>query len=262
MKLALVGADGRMGRAVRKLLPIYSKINLVAAIENSNSPCLGNKVSLEEGVSTSVNFSDDLVMGVTAASMVVDFSTPATSDYLADVLLNNPRAAAICTTGLASKTLEKYAELSKSVPVLIASNTSLGIAVMQKLVSLGARLLGPNFDIEIVEAHHRNKKDAPSGTALSLADSLCQVRDFKVVVDRSNSGKVRSPNEIGISSLRGGDVVGEHKVCFSGDGEKIELSHVVSDRKIFARGILELITILHEKKADLYNPAKLFSHLT
>jgi 4-hydroxy-tetrahydrodipicolinate reductase len=256
-KLAIIGAGGRMGRAICRSLPDYPDFELVSAIEREGSEFIGMPVVIGENHISKVSYSSDLEEGMRGATVVVDFSSPESSEKLADTLLRYPRVVAVCTTGLSSETLSKYKNISAKSPVLIASNTSLGVAVQRELVGLATRLLGPKFDVEIVESHHRNKKDAPSGTALSLAESICAERDMVIVTNRAECSKIREKNELGISSVRGGDVVGEHTVYFLGNGERLEVTHRASDRSIFARGVLELITILHDQEPSFYNPAEL-----
>lgn len=246
-----------MGQSVCRLIAEYPNLELQAAIDKSGGDLIGKSVS-STFEHASLKYSDSIADGVKLADSVIDFSAPESTERLVEVLLDCPKPAAICTTGLSQKTLSKIRELGEKTPVLVASNTSLGVFAQRQLVSMATKILGEKFDIEIVESHHKNKKDAPSGTALTLAEDICRYRDLKVVTDRRELSLGRSKNELGISSVRGGDTVGEHTVYFIGNGERIEITHRAFSRDIFARGVLELITILHDQKNGVYNPAELF----
>ncbi len=253
-----------MGQSVCRLIPDYQDIALVAAIEKSGSELIGKKVIQRESAeeSSELRYSDAMLDAVRSGDIVIDFSSPESSSELANLLLEHPKPAAICTTGLLPETIAKLKQVSARVPILIASNTSLGVFAQRQLVSLAAKILGDKFEIEIVESHHRNKKDSPSGTALTLAEEICKHRDLKIVTDRAGSDSVRDRDELGISSVRGGDTIGEHTVYFIANGERLEITHRAFSRDIFARGVLELITILLDRNPGIYNPAELFCLLS
>jgi 4-hydroxy-tetrahydrodipicolinate reductase len=239
----------------------YPHLELHAAIDKPGGEIIGKSVGSDFD-QPSLKYSDSIEAGVRGVDSVIDFSIPESTERLVEVLLDSPKPTAICTTGLSQKTLSRIEELGQKTPVLVASNTSLGVFAQRRLVSMAAKILGEKFDIEIVESHHRNKKDAPSGTALTLAEDICRHRDLKVITERRELSLSRNKNQLGISSVRGGDTVGEHTVYFIAHGERLEITHRAFSRDIFARGVLELITILHDQKSGIYNPAELFCLLS
>ncbi len=257
ISVAVIGAGGKMGQSVCRLISEYPNLELQAAIDKPGEEIIGKSVS-SNFEQASLKYSDSIEAGVRSTDSVIDFSAPESTERLVEVLLDCPKPTAICTTGLSQKTLSRIRELGVKAPVLVASNTSLGVFAQRQLVSIATQILGDKFDIEIVESHHKNKKDSPSGTAMTLAEEICCHRDLKVITDRSKSASCRDKNELGISSIRGGDTIGEHTVYFIGNGERLEVTHRAFSRDIFARGVLELITILHDLKPSVYNPAELF----
>lgn len=217
LEVALSGARGRMGKAV------------AAAIEAS----LGTVV-----LAQALGRTDRLAPG---ADVVIDFSTPEGTATRARECAELGAPLVACATGLEATYEAALDEASKRIAVLAAANTSVGVALLVKLVGEAARALGPGYDVELVELHHKGKKDAPSGTALALARALCSAtgRDPAKDLVHGRHGKTpRRQGEIGVHALRLGDVVGEHRVYFAGDGERIELAHVATSRDTFARGAL------------------------
>jgi 4-hydroxy-tetrahydrodipicolinate reductase len=164
----------------------------------------------------------------------------------------------VAATGHSAEQLEELRRCGERCALLLASNTSLGVLAMQEISAHAQRILGREFEVEIMEIHHRNKKDAPSGTALSLAENLGAGTDLKRVSDRSARSARRGADEIGVTSLRGGDVAGEHTIYFFGEAEMLEITHRVTSREVFARGALNLAARLIEMKPGFYRPADLF----
>lgn len=247
-----------MGRTLCGILPEYPEFELVAALERSGSDLIDQVV---QGLNSKVIYTSSIKEAILNSDVVIDFSTPESTKTLLLELQSNPIPALICTTGLAKEAELLIENISKSVPIAVASNTSLGIFLLRNLAVTTAKILGPSFDIEITESHHKNKKDAPSGTALSLVADLQAVRAMEVVADRTRRKEARGSSEIGISTLRGGDVIGEHTVHFLGLGERIEITHRASDRTLFARGAFSLAKILLKQNPGIYNPSNLFQIL-
>ncbi|MCL2170301.1 MAG: 4-hydroxy-tetrahydrodipicolinate reductase [Defluviitaleaceae bacterium] len=190
-----------------------------------------------------------------AADVIVDCSHAEAIPALLTEALRLKMPLVICTTGFSGDTFQKIAEAANELPIFVSSNMSLGVNLISKLAAMGAQALdGAGFDIEILESHHNKKLDAPSGTALFLADSINNAMEgrFRYVHDRSKELSLRQADEIGISAIRGGSVVGEHTVFFMGDGEVVEITHRALDRGIFARGALRAAEFIVGKPPRLY----------
>jgi len=246
MRYAIVGATGRVGQLLIKIL-------------KENNEKIG--AVMFEGKQT-VEFDKDTIITNDAKTLlensdiVIDFSAPAATQKLLESSLENPKALVIATTGLNDHQKNLMIEAAKKAPVLYATNMSLGVAVLNKLVAMVSEKL-KDFDIEIVEQHHRYKVDAPSGTALTLAESCAKARglDLKDIIVTGRSGHVgaRSKDEIGVFALRGGDVVGRHTVGFYNDGEFLELNHTATSRETFARGAIKVAKWIVTQKPGLYS---------
>ena len=239
MKLILNGCLGRMGRAVAEMAP-NREAQVVAGVDIATAdaayPVLTDWA------------------GVPAADAVIDFSNPsALQAELAYVTAHN-LPLVLCTTGLSAEQLAAVNEAAKTVPVFMSSNMSLGVAVLSALTKKAAAILGDTFDIEIVEMHHNQKLDAPSGTALMLADAAKAGLSFEpeYTYDRHTRRQKREKKEIGIAALRGGTVVGEHSVYFAGEQEVVTLSHSAGSRSVFAAGALTAARFLQGKPAGMY----------
>ena len=243
VRIVIVGATGRMGRTLVSCAWQMSGLVIAGAIDRADDPAIGRDVGELAGIGTlGVPVGGELAAVLDAADVVVDFSDPAsTAGHLAACAAAEV-ALLVGTTGLPPDIERHAAQAAARAPVMIASNTSLGVTLLTALVRECARLLPEDFDIEIVEAHHRHKKDAPSGTALTLGRAAAQGRgiDFERAAVMGRSGVApRRSGEIGFAVLRGGDIVGEHDVIFAGTAEKITLSHQATDRAVFARGALQ-----------------------
>jgi len=246
MKYGIVGATGRVGQL------------LVNIIKNSNDE-LG--AVMFEGKQT-IEFDKDTVITNDAKTLlencdaVIDFSAPIATEKLLEAALENPKPLVIATTGLNDHQKNLMLEVSKKAPILYATNMSLGIAILNKLVAMVSEKL-KDFDIEIVEQHHRYKVDAPSGTALTLAESCAKARglDLKEVMVTGRSGHVgaRTKDEIGVFAVRGGDVVGRHTVGFYNEGEFLELNHTATSRETFARGAINVSKWLVKQNPGFYS---------
>ncbi|MFR7909310.1 MAG: 4-hydroxy-tetrahydrodipicolinate reductase, partial [Blautia sp.] len=190
------------------------------------------------------------------ADVVVDFSSYKAADALLDACKEKKLPLVLCTTGLTEDQLKKVQETSKEIPVLRSANMSLGVNTLMKLVQAAAKVLAEaGFDMEIVEKHHKLKCDAPSGTAIALADSLNAAMDnqYHYVYDRSQRHEQRDPKEIGISAVRGGTIVGDHDVIFAGPDEVVTLSHRAYSKGVFGKGAVEAAKFLAGKPAGMYD---------
>lgn len=206
-----------------------------------------------------IDMGDDLESVINDADAVIDFSHHLTTLNVAQIAAKAGKALVIGTTGHTDEEKKKVLDLSKKIPMILASNYSVGVNVLFHLTRKAAEILGEKYDQEVVEMHHRMKKDAPSGTAKTLAEILCEVKDQQYA-EFAKHGRVgdtgeRTTHEIGVHALRGGDVVGDHTVIFATKGERVELAHKASSREAFASGALRAAKWLAEKKAGLYTMA-------
>lgn len=257
MRLIVTGAAGRMGRMLVKMIVETPGVTLAAAIERAGSPAIGGDAGLLSGVgATGVTVADDPLAALLDADGVVDFSTPAATVEIAALAAQARIAHVIGTTGLSDDDLARLAAAARHAPIVRSGNMSLGVNLLAKLVRDAARALGADYDIEIVEMHHRMKVDAPSGTALMFGEAAAQGRgvDLARHSERGRDGitGARKPGAIGFASLRGGTVIGEHSVVLAGDGERIVLSHHAEDRALFARGALKAALWARGRKPGLY----------
>ncbi len=235
VRLLLVGAKGRMGQAIK-----------LAAHANA-----GVEVAAE------ADQGDDLEPSLPAIDVVVDFSHADAAEQICATCVANRKPIVIGTTGQSGEQLAVIREAAKSIPVLLAANFSIGVNTLFWLTRKAAELLGEEFDLEIVETHHRLKKDAPSGTAKRLAEVLCETRgfDYEKAVAHGRRGMIgeRPANQIGLHSIRAGDVVGDHTVIFAAAGERLELTHRASSRETFALGALRAARWIMAKPSGLYS---------
>jgi 4-hydroxy-tetrahydrodipicolinate reductase len=195
------------------------------------------------------------------ADVLIDFSNPSLLSPLLEFGLARKMPLVICTTGYSEEQTAQIRKASESIPVFYSGNMSLGVNLVIELAKKAAAVLGDQFDIEIIEKHHNQKLDAPSGTALMIADAISEIRDGKTnyVYDRHSQRKKREKSEIGIHSIRGGSIVGEHEVLFAGPGEVISISHSAQSKEIFATGSINAALFLAGKPAGLYRMADLIS---
>lgn len=254
LKLAVCGATGRMGRTVVRLCQESDDLALVGACAGSQDPHLGEDAGTLAGAGTAgVAVTDDIAAALLGADVVVDFSLPAALGDLARLAARQKVALVSGTTGLTD--LAPLDEAAAHVPVLWAANMSLGVQVLSELAAEAARRLGPGFDIEITEVHHRKKVDAPSGTAVRLGEAVREVRPLRPVSGREGIVGARPSDELGIFALRGGDVIGDHTVYLFGPGERLELTHRATSRDLFALGALRAARWIAGKPARRYTLA-------
>ncbi len=234
-KLCVLGASGRMGQQVLRLASKHKELVLASATDAPGSPALGKALD-----TSSIVVEEDLQSAMSKAEVYIDFTTPKASAMAAKAALLHKTAAVVGTTGLDADAEAALNDLAKVAPVMVASNFSPGVALLMHLAERAAAALGPDYDLEVVEVHHRNKVDSPSGTALSLGQALAQGRglDFDEACLSAREGQVgpRKDSEIGIFAVRGGDVIGEHTAYFLGEEERIEITHRAQKRSVFAAG--------------------------
>lgn len=241
VRIAVLGADGRMGRALtRAVMAASPRAQLAAASERPGHAAVGKDAGVVAGVEAAgVAIAEELPARGTA-DVWIDFTSANVTESVATTAAAQGVGLVVGTTGLGTHARAALGVAATRIPVVYAANYSVGINVMLKLIADAARALGPDYDIELVEAHHRAKRDAPSGTALTLADALAEAsgRDLAAAARYARHGDIgaRSPNEIGIQTLRGGDVVGDHTVMFLGNGDRLEVTHRASTRDTFAVG--------------------------
>lgn len=259
MGLVVVGAGGRMGQTLIRTIQSIEGAKLVGAIERSGSPFLGKDAGEVTGIGTlGVAITDDPLPVFAKAHGVLDFTSPAASVEFAGLAAQARIVHVIGTTGCSAEDDEKIRAAARHATIVKSGNMSLGVNLLSVLVQKAAEALGPeDFDIEILEMHHRHKVDAPSGTALLLGEAAARGREIALA---DNSVRVRDgytgPREtgaIGFATLRGGSVIGDHSVILAGTGERVVLSHHAEDRSIFARGAIKAALWAHGKKPGLYS---------
>jgi 4-hydroxy-tetrahydrodipicolinate reductase len=252
------GASGRMGRTLVALVSESPAMKLVGALERPGHDWIGQDVGTAMGgAPLGVAVTDDPLEAVAQAQAVIDFTAPAATVALAALAAQARIVHVIGTTGLAQDDLAKLDAAARHATIVRAGNMSLGVNLLLGLTKKVAAALDEGFDIEVVEAHHRHKVDAPSGTALMLGEAAAAGRGVALdtMADRGRDGMTgeRQPGHIGFSSIRGGDIVGEHEVIFAGAGERVVLKHVATDRTIFARGALKAALWGLEQKPGSYD---------
>ncbi len=243
IKIALHGAGGRMGRALVTAISQMDDLELVGATESPNSLMLGQDSGTLAGVGANkILITDVLEDAIAAADVVVEFTRPKGTMRALDVLAKYPRKLVTGTTGLDPKQQARLEEYARSHAVVQAANFSVGVNLAVKLTEMAARVLDESADVEIIEAHHRDKVDAPSGTALRLgraaAEATGRSLEGDAVYSRVGQTGVRPPRAIGFATVRGGDIVGDHTVLFAGQGEQVEIRHRATSRANFATGAL------------------------
>jgi len=249
-RLLVVGACGRMGERVRAALAGEPSLRLAAALEAPGHPQLGRELA------PGVTLRDDVKAALAACDVAIDFSHPSVSLAVLRAAAEAGVAYVMGTTGLSGDERAELAQAGRRIPVLHAPNFSVSVNVLVWLVREAARRLGPGYDAEILELHHAQKRDAPSGTALRLAEAIAEGRghplEGHLVLERAGETGVRPPGAIGIQALRAGDAAGDHSVLFAGEGERLELSHRSQTRDHFARGAVRAAAWLAGRPPGLY----------
>jgi 4-hydroxy-tetrahydrodipicolinate reductase len=256
--IVVTGASGRMGRMLLGLVAASDKMRLVGALERPGHDWIGQDAGVAMGgAAIGVSVTDDPLDAFARAQAVIDFTSPAATTAYAALAAQARAVHVIGTTGLGPDDLSKIAAAARHAVIVRAGNMSLGVNLLVQLTKKVAAALDEDFDIEIVEAHHRAKVDAPSGTALMLGQAAAEGRgvDLDAVSDRGRDGMTgaRICGHIGFSAIRGGDIVGEHDVMFAAPGERIILRHIATDRAVFARGALRAALWGQNRKPGEYD---------
>ncbi|MFP5403532.1 MAG: 4-hydroxy-tetrahydrodipicolinate reductase [Gammaproteobacteria bacterium] len=257
VKVGLAGVSGRMGRALLEAVAADPACVLHAALDRPGSPLLGQDAGAAWGAASGVAVSDQAAVALAGAQALIDFTRPeATFGYL-DACVAAKVPLVIGTTGFDEAGKVRIAAAARQIPVVFAPNMSVGVNLLMKLAELAAQVLEDGYDIEIIEAHHRHKVDAPSGTALGLGQAVARAinRDLAscAVYGREGVTGERDPKTIGFATVRGGDIVGDHTLLFAGVGERVELTHKASSRATFAQGALRAAKWLQGRAPGLYD---------
>jgi 4-hydroxy-tetrahydrodipicolinate reductase len=260
MGLVVGGAAGRMGRMLIRAIGEHKELKLVAAIEQKHSGALGQDAGILAGIGEiGIKVSADPLAAIVEADGIVDFTHPEATVEFAALAAQARIVHIIGTTGLSPADLSKIEAAARHAVVVRSGNMSVGVNLLAALVRYVARALGPDFDVEIVEMHHRMKIDAPSGTALMLGAAAAQGRGIDLaahsVRGRDGQTGARRPGGVGFASLRGGTVVGDHTVIFAGSGERLEFTHKAEDRSLFAAGAVRAALWGRGRKPGLYSMA-------
>jgi len=257
-KLVVVGAGGRMGKRILSLAAEAGEFDIIAAVERQGHPDIGKDAGLLAAAGPiNVKLTD---VFPAAGDVAIDFSQPEAADGTIDYCLENSVALVSGTTGLSDQQSEKIKAASEKIPIIYGTNMSVGMNVLFSLVGKVATMLGDEYDIEIIEQHHRFKKDAPSGSALTLAENICKAtdRDFPESLTHGRSGKdaLRQKGTIGMHAVRAGDTTGVHSVIFGTLGETVTVNHTANNRDTFVRGALRAAKWLIGKEPALYSMAE------
>lgn len=246
-KIIITGANGKMGKVIQSVVSAREDCEIVAGVDLNTA---------DNGV---FPIYESIAQVSETADVVIDFSNPVLLDSLLNYSAQTGTALVIATTGYDDEQKKRIAEASKNSPVFFTYNMSMGINLMANLAKKAAEILGNDFDIEIVEKHHNQKIDAPSGTALMLADAICEVTPspMKYEYDRHSKREKRTKNEIGLHAVRGGTIVGEHDIIFAGRDEIITLSHSARSKEVFAVGAVNAAVYMKDKPAGLYDMKEL-----
>lgn len=247
--ILLFGANGHMGKVVARIAEADPNAQIVAGVDLNTEPCGGFPI-----YSSASEVKEK-------ADVIIDFSHPSLFDSIMEYAEAKNIPSVICTTGLSKEQVSKLKYMSEKVPIFFSANMSLGVNLLIDLVRRASKILEDNFNIEIIEKHHNQKVDAPSGTALAIADAISDTVSYEAeyIYDRHSVRRKRGKSEIGIHSLRGGTIVGEHSVIFAGNDEVIELKHTAASKEVFAAGAVKAAKFMKDKGAGLYAMSDLIS---
>ena len=257
LNIAVAGSAGRMGRALLEAVLASGDAKLAAALEQPGNPQLGKNTGELAGAPSGVVVSDDVEAGISKSDVLIDFTRPdGTLGHLAACRRRGVKMV-IGTTGFSDAQKKTIADAARDIAIVFAPNMSVGTNLVFRLADIAARVLGDGYDVEIIEAHHRHKVDAPSGTALHLGEIVAAAlgRDLEsaAVYGREGVTGERKTATIGFSAVRGGDIVGEHTVMFAGPGERVELTVRSGSRATYAQGALRAVRFLADKKSGLFD---------
>lgn len=257
-RVCVAGAAGRMGRILVEAISLNEGASLSAAFERPGSSLIGADAGELAGIGKNdVIVADDIESVIDDFDVLIDFTAPVATLRNAEVCAANGKAMVVGTTGFSAEQKEQFNQRISSIPTVVASNYSTGVNLCFKLLDIAARVVGEDSDIEVYEAHHRHKVDAPSGTALSMgevvANALGRDLDKVAVYGREGQTGARERDTIGFATVRGGDVVGDHTVSFFAEGERVEITHKASSRMSFGRGAVRAAVWVAEQNAGLYD---------
>ena len=257
INVAVAGAAGRMGRALIEAISAAPEFALSGAIEHAASSYLGKDAGELIGAPNRCMISDDLDATLRTSQILIDFTRPDATLAHLEACVANKVAMVIGTTGFSSEQKRRIAAAAEQIAIVFAPNMSVGVNLLFKLIETAAGVLDSEYDVEIIEAHHRHKIDAPSGTALRMGEVIAQAlkRDLEAVAVYGRQGVTgeRKAETIGFSTIRGGDVVGDHTALFAGIGEQLEITHKASSRATFAIGALRAARFAVERQTGLYD---------
>ena len=250
-KIIMNGCNGRMGQAITSLVANRDDVQIVCGVDTFT------------GIKNEYPVYSEINQVIEDADVIVDFSNPASLQSILDYAKSKKIGVIVATTGLSAQQKDMLVEASKEIPLFFSANMSLGVNLLIDLAAKAAKVLEETFDIEIIEKHHNQKLDAPSGTALAIADGInyALTQPHEYVYDRHSVRKKRDKTEIGIHAIRGGTIVGEHAVVFAGQDEVIELTHIAQSRQVFAAGAISAAKFLTGKPAGYYNMQSLVNSI-
>jgi 4-hydroxy-tetrahydrodipicolinate reductase len=255
--VAVAGATGRMGHMLIEAIRASDDCLLAGALDIASSPAIGNDAAAFLGHASGVPVTADIAAGLEHAQVLIDFTRPEGTLAHLKVCRERGVKAVIGTTGFSDAQKAQIADAARDIAIVMAPNMSVGVNVTMKLLEMAAKALATGYDIEIIEAHHRHKVDAPSGTALKMGEVIAQAlgRDLKdcAVYAREGVTGERDPSTIGFAAIRGGDIVGDHTVLFAGTGERIEITHRSASRATYAQGSLRAVRFLAGQKKGLFD---------
>jgi 4-hydroxy-tetrahydrodipicolinate reductase len=255
--MAVAGAAGRMGRCLIEALQDQDDLRLAAALDQPECPGIGDDAAGFLGRSSGVTIAADIASALARADVLIDFTRPQGTMAHLDACMAAGVKLVIGTTGFSDEQKARIASASRYIAIMMAPNMSVGVNLMMRLLQVAAGALHEGYDIEIVEAHHRHKVDAPSGTALAMGETIAaalgrELKDCAVYARHGHTGE-RDPSTIGFASVRGGDIVGDHTVLFAGTGERIEITHRASSRATYAQGALRAARFLATRANGLFD---------
>jgi 4-hydroxy-tetrahydrodipicolinate reductase len=258
MRIALVGVSGRMGLCLIKAAALAENAELTVAVSRPESLAIGKDAGEMAGISTiGLPVGTDLIAVIDQFDVLIDFTRPDASMAYIEICRQAGKKVVIGTTGYSEAQKTAIAEAAKEIPIVIAPNFSVGVNLSLKLLEMTAKVMGDYTDIEVIEAHHRHKVDAPSGTALRMGEVVAAAlgRDLKdcAIYGREGDTGARDPKTIGFSTIRAGDIVGEHTVMFADEGERVEITHKATSRMTFANGAVRAAIWLEGKSEGLYD---------
>lgn len=257
LNIAIAGSTGRMGRTLLETIAESPHMRLSAALEQKNSPFLGKDAGELIGAPCGISINADIAVALSGSDVLIDFTRPAGTLEHLTICREQGIKMVIGTTGFTSDEKDTLKSAANEIAMVFAPNMSVGVNILFKLLEVAADALQDGYDIEIVEAHHRHKVDAPSGTALRMGEVIAQALDRNLskvaVYGREGVTGERLPETIGFSTIRGGDIVGDHTAIFAGIGDRIEITHKASNRKTFALGALRAAQFLMKQQKGLFD---------